>query len=34
VYSIDQHFEVMRDLLGLRLCQPVCGGKYAADTGG
>ncbi len=34
VYSIDQHFEVMRELLGLRLYQPGYGGKYTADTGG
>lgn len=34
VYSIDGHFEVMRDLVGVRLYKPDYGGKYAPDIGG
>ena len=34
VYAIDRHFEVMRDILGLRLYQPGYGGKYAPEPGG
>ena len=34
VYAIDQHFEVMRDALGLRLYEPGYGGKYAPESGG
>ena len=28
VYAVDRHFEVMREVLGLRLYQPGYGGKY------
>jgi predicted nucleic acid-binding protein len=34
VYSIDRHFELMREVLGVRLYQPDYGGKYAPDVGG
>jgi len=34
VYAMDRHFEVMRDVLGLRLYQPGYGGKYEAEPGG
>ena len=34
VYSADQHFEVMRDVLGVRLYKPGYGGKFEPDIGG
>ncbi len=34
VYAQDQHFEVMRDILGVRLYKPGYGGKYEHDVGG
>jgi predicted nucleic acid-binding protein len=34
VYAMDRHFEVMREVLGLRLYQPGYGGKYAPEPGG
>lgn len=34
VYSVDGHFEIMRELLGLRAYQPGYGGKFAPDVGG
>ncbi|MBA4148190.1 MAG: VapC toxin family PIN domain ribonuclease [Verrucomicrobia bacterium] len=34
VYSADQHFEIMRDVIGIRLYQPGYGGKYESDVNG
>jgi predicted nucleic acid-binding protein len=34
VYSADQHFETMRDVIGVRLYKPGYGGKYEPDLGG
>ena len=34
VYARDRHFEVMREVAGLRLYQPGYGGRYAPDVGG
>ena len=34
VYAIDQHFEIMRDTIGVRLYKPGYGGKYEHDVGG
>ena len=34
VYAQDQHFEVMRDVIGVRLYTPGYGGKYEHDIGG
>jgi predicted nucleic acid-binding protein len=31
VYAVDHHFEVMRDVLGVRLYQPGYGGKFNPD---
>lgn len=32
VYAVDRHFEVMRDVLGLRLYQPGYGGKFEPES--
>ena len=34
VYAKDEHFTVMRDVIGVRLYKPGYGGKYEADVGG
>ena len=34
VYSADAHFELMRDVIGVRLYQPGYGGMYQPDIGG
>lgn len=34
VYAHDQHFETMRDVIGVRLYKPGYGGKYEPDRGG
>ena len=34
IYAQDQHFEIMRDVIGVRLYQPGYGGKFQPDTGG
>ena len=34
VYAKDEHFEVMRDVIGVRLYKPGYGGKYEHDVGG
>lgn len=34
VYARDRHFEVLRDVLGVRLYSPGYGGSYAPDVGG
>ncbi len=34
VYAMDQHFEVMRDVIGVRLYKPGYGGKYQPDIEG
>jgi predicted nucleic acid-binding protein len=33
-YAADQHFEVMRDVLGVRLYKAGYGGRYEPDPGG
>jgi predicted nucleic acid-binding protein len=33
VYAADPHFEIMRQVLGLRLYQPGFGGQYASEHG-
>ena len=33
VYAMDNHYEKMRDVLGIRLYRPGYGGSYQPDTG-
>ncbi len=34
LYARDRHFEIMRDVIGVRLYQPGYGGKFNPDTEG